>query len=97
LRATRKAQSLKIQFLGASQQVTGSSYFVEAAGLRLRRLRPLSGGLISKGINPFPVSPESIDFVLLTHVHLDHSGLLPSLSARASEQILMTPATADLL
>ncbi|OGD21315.1 MAG: MBL fold hydrolase [Candidatus Aminicenantes bacterium RBG_13_59_9] len=91
---------MKIQFLGASQQVTGSSYFVEAAGLRLL----VDCGLyqerayLERNWIPFPVSPESLDFVLLTHVHLDHSGLLPKLIREGfRNKILMTPASADLL
>ena len=91
---------MKIQFLGASQQVTGSCYLVEAAGLRLL----VDCGLyqerayLERNWAPFPVPPGSLDFVLLTHVHLDHSGLLPKLVREGfRNKILMTPATADLL
>jgi metallo-beta-lactamase family protein len=91
---------LKIQFLGADQQVTGSCYFVEAAGLRLL----IDAGLfqereyLERNWAPFPVPLETIDFVLLTHVHLDHSGLLPKLVREGLRcRILTTPASADLL
>jgi metallo-beta-lactamase family protein len=91
---------LRVQFLGACQQVTGSSYFVEAAGLRLL----IDCGLyqerayLGRNWAPFPVAPESLDFVLLTHVHLDHSGLLPKLVREGfRNKILTTPPSADLL
>ena len=91
---------MKVQFLGASQQVTGSCYLVEAAGLRLL----IDCGLyqerayLERNWAPFPVLPESLDFVLLTHVHLDHSGLLPKLVREGfRNKILTTPASADLL
>lgn len=91
---------MKIQFLGASRQVTGSCYLVEAAGLRLL----VDCGLyqerayLERNWAPFPVAPESLDFVLLSHVHIDHSGLLPKLVREGfRNKILMTPATADLL
>ncbi len=91
---------MRIQFLGASQQVTGSCYFVEAAGLRLL----VDCGLfqerayLERNWAPFPIVPGSLDFVLLTHVHLDHSGLLPKLVREGFRgKILTTPASADLL
>jgi metallo-beta-lactamase family protein len=91
---------VKVQFLGASQQVTGSCYFVEAAGLRLL----VDCGLfqerayLDRNWAPFFVPPGSLDFVLLTHVHLDHSGLLPKLVREGfRNKILMTSASADLL
>jgi metallo-beta-lactamase family protein len=91
---------LKIRFLGATQQVTGSSYFIEAGGLRLL----IDCGLfqerayLERNWAPFPIPPETIDFVLLSHVHLDHSGLLPKLVRDGFQNsILATPASADLL
>jgi metallo-beta-lactamase family protein len=91
---------LKIQFLGATQQVTGSCIFVEANGLRLL----VDCGLfqerayLERNWAPFPILPETIDFILLSHVHLDHSGLLPKLVRDGfHNRILTTSATADLL
>lgn len=91
---------MKIQFLGATQQVTGSCYFIEADGLRLL----VDCGLyqerayLERNWAPFPIPPESIDFVLLTHVHLDHSGLLPKLVRDGfGKSILTTPPSSDLL
>jgi len=91
---------LKVQFLGASQQVTGSCYFVEAAGLRLLVDCGLyqERAFLERNWAPFPVAPGGLDFVLLTHVHLDHSGLLPKLVREGFRgKILMTAASADLL
>jgi len=72
---------MKLTFLGAAQQVTGSSYLVETEGYRIL----IDCGLyqerefLERNWNPFPVPPESIDILFLTHVHVDHSGLLPKL------------------
>jgi metallo-beta-lactamase family protein len=91
---------MKLGFLGAARQVTGSSYFVQADGLRclvdcgLYQERPFLG----RNWDPFPIAAEDLDFVLLTHAHLDHSGLLPRLVHDGfSGPILTTAATADLL
>lgn len=91
---------MKLAFLGAARQVTGSCYFLEAGGLKLfvecglYQERPF----LERNWNDFPVPPEDIDICLLTHVHLDHSGLLPRLvDAGFSGTILTTAATADLL
>jgi metallo-beta-lactamase family protein len=87
---------MKIQFLGAALQVTGSSYLVEAGGLRmlvdcgLYQEREFSG----RNWKPFPVDPASIDVLLLTHVHLDHCGLIPRLvKGGFSGDVLATEAT----
>lgn len=72
---------MKLQFLGAARQVTGSCYFVEVAGRRLL----VDCGLFQerefqhRNWDPTPVDPQSLDAVLLTHAHLDHSGRLPRL------------------
>ena len=91
---------MKIQFLGASQQVTGSCYLFEAAGLRLL----VDCGLfqertyLARNWDSFPVPPETIDLVLLTHVHLDHCGGLPKLVREGfSGDIITTSASAELL
>ncbi len=96
----RQRPEVKIQFLGASQQVTGSCYLFEAAGLRLL----VDCGLfqerpnLARNWDPFPVPPETIDLVLLTHVHLDHCGGLPKLVREGfSGDIITTSASAELL
>ncbi len=91
---------MKIQFLGACQQVTGSCFFLEIDNLRLL----VDCGLfqerayLNRNWDPFPVSPSTLDYILLTHVHLDHAGLIPRLvHAGFKGKILMTTPSGALL
>lgn len=71
-----------LTFLGAAGTVTGSRFLLENAGKRILVDCGLFQGLKSlRELNwqPFPVPPTSIDAVLLTHAHIDHSGYLPAL------------------
>ena len=72
---------IKITFLGAAQSVTGSCYLVEAGNFRFLVDCGLYQEREFKGRNwePFPIPPDTLDCVLLTHAHLDHCGLLPKL------------------
>jgi Cft2 family RNA processing exonuclease len=90
---------MKIQFLGATRQVTGSRYFLEAGGLRLM----IDCGMfqerdfLARNWEPSPVAQDSIDYLLLTHAHLDHSGLLPRfVNSGFQNPILTTAASKDL-
>ena len=77
-----KADRFRVQFLGANATVTGSRYLVEAGAHRLLVDCGLFQGykpLRLRNWAPFPVDPASIDAVILTHAHLDHSGYLPRL------------------
>lgn len=70
----------KITFLGAVGAVTGSKYLVEAGGKRLLVDCGLFQGpkeLRQKNWDKFPIDPASIDWIVLTHAHIDHSGYLP--------------------
>ena len=70
----------RLQFLGANGTVTGSRYLVHAGGRRILVDCGLFQGykpLRLRNWAPFPVDPASIDAVVLTHAHLDHSGYLP--------------------
>jgi metallo-beta-lactamase family protein len=91
---------MKLAFLGAARQVTGSSYYFEAGGLSglvdcgLYQERPF----LARNWDPFPVRPAGLDVLLLTHAHLDHSGLIPKLVRDGfAGTILTTAATADLM
>ena len=91
---------MRLKFLGACRQVTGSCYFLDAGGLRIL----IDCGLyqerafLERNWKKFPVPPGQIDYVLLTHVHLDHSGLIPKLAKEGfSKQILTTAASKELL
>lgn len=96
---------MHVRFLGAAGEVTGSKYYLEGivAGKHQRFIVDygmFQGGHESeqKNLEPFPVSPGSIDFMILTHAHIDHSGLLPRLCAQGFKgPIYATPATLDLL
>jgi metallo-beta-lactamase family protein len=75
-------EDFRLTFLGANATVTGSRYLIEAGHARLLVDCGLFQGykqLRLRNWHPFPVSPESIDAVILTHAHLDHSGYLPRL------------------
>ncbi|MGZ3696231.1 MAG: MBL fold metallo-hydrolase RNA specificity domain-containing protein [Bdellovibrionota bacterium] len=74
--------TLSIQFLGAAGTVTGSRHLVEFDGRRILVDCGLFQGLKELRLQnraPFPVDPASIEAVILTHAHLDHSGYLPLL------------------
>jgi metallo-beta-lactamase family protein len=90
---------MKMRFLGATRQVTGSSYFLDAGGLKIL----VDCGLFQerdfsyRNWEAFPVPPDQIHCLLLTHVHLDHSGLIPKLIKEGfAGDILLTPASKKL-
>lgn len=90
---------MKLTIWGAAKQVTGSMHLLQTAGYNL---------LIDCGLDyekdtyqeenqHFPFDPSTIDVVILTHAHIDHSGNLPTLVRMGFQgQILCTPPTADL-
>jgi metallo-beta-lactamase family protein len=89
-----------LQVCGAAREVTGSNYVVEAGGSRfLVDCGMHQGGDKDEALNfaPFCFDPGEIDFVLLTHAHIDHSGRLPRLvKAGFSGPIYATAPTCDL-
>ncbi|MCE5233405.1 MAG: MBL fold metallo-hydrolase RNA specificity domain-containing protein [Mizugakiibacter sp.] len=93
---------MDITFLGAAREVTGSCFLVEAPGVRfLVDCGMVQGGREAPRCNrqPFAFDARAIDFVLMTHAHIDHSGLLPKptraghtvggLSAHADQRALL--------
>jgi len=92
---------MKITFCGAAETVTGSCHLIEVDGMRLLLDCGLfQGGHHAKDRNrdPFPFDPKSIDVVLLSHAHLDHSGRLPLLVRQGfSGKILCTSPTAEIV
>lgn len=90
---------IKIRFLGAAQNVTGSQYVVEANEQKLM----IDCGyyqerdLLERNWQDFKVPPAELDAVLLTHAHLDHCGLLPKLGRDGLRApIYCTSATGDI-
>lgn len=92
---------MRLTFLGAAGEVTGSSYLIETDTVKfLVDCGMFQGGREAdkKNRTVFAFDPKGIDFVLLTHAHIDHSGLLPRLSAWGFRgPVYCTTATADLL
>lgn len=92
---------MKITFLGAAREVTGSCYLFESDQCRfLVDCGMVQGGRDAPARNhkPFGFDPRTIDFVLLTHAHIDHSGLLPKLALQGfTGPIYTSRASADLL
>ena len=92
--------TIKLTFLGAVGTVTGSKYLLEIEGKRLLVDCGLFQGykqLRLRNWARMPVPPASLDAVLLTHAHLDHSGYLPLLIKNGyKRKVISTEATADL-
>ena len=91
--------SIKLKFLGAAQNVTGSRHLLEANGTKIL----VDCGLYQerqfreRNWEPFTCPPESLSAVLLTHAHLDHCGLLPKLVKDGFKgRIYCTEATAEI-
>ena len=89
---------MKLTFLGANHEVTGSCTMLEAAGQRVLIDYGMEQGKNVYENQPLPVAPGEIDFVLITHAHIDHSGRIPMLIKNGFEgKIITTRVTADLL
>ncbi|MCI8309188.1 MAG: MBL fold metallo-hydrolase [Clostridia bacterium] len=91
---------MKISFLGAAETVTGSNHLVEAAGKKfLVDCGMYQGKIVEEYDNssPFLFDINTIDFMLLTHAHIDHSGRIPKLYNEGYRNpIYATKATCDL-
>jgi metallo-beta-lactamase family protein len=91
---------MNITFLGAAKTVTGSNFLVEAAGKKFLVDCGMYQGQAKdelKNEEPFLFNVDEIDFVLLTHAHIDHSGRLPKLYKEGyRNKIIATKATCDL-
>ena len=90
---------IKLGFYGAARNVTGSRYYLEANGNKFLVDCGLYQERFLKDRNwdPFPIPPNTLDAVLLTHAHIDHCGLLPKLVREGFRgRIYCTDATADI-
>lgn len=88
---------MKITFIGATHEVTGSCYYLEAAGKRFLVDCGMEQGPNYYENQEIPVNPGELDFVLLTHAHMDHSGNLPAIYAKGFQgPVYATDATCHL-
>ena len=91
---------MKIRFCGAARSVTGSCHMISANGKNVLVDCGMRQGADKKtelGEDKFPFNPAEIDAVLLTHAHIDHSGLIPLLVKQGFKgSIIATDATAQL-
>lgn len=92
--------AMKLYFYGGARAVTGALYLLETSGLKIL----VDCGLIQgshfcskHNYDPFPFKPAGIDFLILTHAHIDHCGRIPKLWRDGFRgQIIATPPTKDL-
>ena len=88
---------MKLTFLGAAHEVTGSCYLLEACGKRLLVDCGMEQGKDIFVNAELGIKPETVDMVFLTHAHIDHSGKLPLLAACGFDgPIYATEGTAEL-
>ena len=88
---------MKITFIGATHEVTGSCYYLEAAGKKFLVDCGMEQGPDYYENKDIPVPPGELDFVLLTHAHMDHSGNLPAIYAKGFKgPVYATEATCNL-
>ncbi|MDR0466035.1 MAG: MBL fold metallo-hydrolase, partial [Deltaproteobacteria bacterium] len=91
---------MKVTFLGAARTVTGSCFMIEAAGARFAidcGLHQGNKAIEERNRNTAKYQPDKIDFILLTHAHIDHSGLLPRLASEGYDKpVYCTPPTQEL-
>ncbi|MCX7960771.1 MAG: MBL fold metallo-hydrolase [Burkholderiales bacterium] len=96
---------MRLRFLGAAGEVTGACFLLELRGARGETVSALldcglfqGGRLAGERNRRFAFDPRAIAFVLLSHAHIDHSGLIPRLAARGfAGPVYCTPATEELL
>ncbi|NLO38515.1 MAG: MBL fold metallo-hydrolase [Ruminiclostridium sp.] len=91
---------MKLTFLGAARTVTGSCHMIEMGNTRiLVDCGMFQGQAKEEAMNeqPLPVKPADIDYVLLTHAHIDHSGRIPWLYVNGFKgEVIATKACVDL-
>src|SRR5262245_5567707 len=91
---------MKLTFLGATQTVTGSKFLLQSNSLRVLVDCGLFQGLKELRLRNWdgpPLDAKSVDAIILTHAHIDHTGYLPRFVAQGFKgPVYATPATVDL-
>lgn len=88
---------MKLMFIGADHEVTGSCHYLSVNGKNILIDYGMEQGRNIYVNQPLPVSEAEIDYVLITHAHIDHTGLLPLLYAHGFRgEIHTTKATSEL-
>lgn len=88
---------MRLIFIGADHEVTGSCHVLEVCGRHILVDCGMEQGTDDFETAELPMNIADIDYVLLTHAHIDHSGMLPLLYARGFRgDVIATPATVDL-
>lgn len=88
---------MKLKFIGAAHEVTGSCHYIEACGKNILIDCGMEQGPDLYENQEIPVAAAEIDYVLLTHAHIDHSGKIPLLCKQGFKgEIITTYGTADL-
>ncbi|MEW6334536.1 MAG: MBL fold metallo-hydrolase, partial [Thermodesulfobacteriota bacterium] len=92
---------MKIRFMGAARTVTGSCFILEAGGRRFAidcGMHQGNAEIEKRNWDVDIYDPAGIDFMVMTHAHMDHAGLLPRLVQKGfSGKVYLTPPTEDLL
>ncbi len=92
---------MKVKLMGAARTVTGSCYIIEAAGHKFAVDCGLHQGndeIEQRNLDVDAYDPAGVEFIIVTHAHMDHAGLIPRLVQKGFRgKIYMTPCTADLL
>jgi metallo-beta-lactamase family protein len=91
---------MKLKFLGGARTVTGSCFYIECNDLKILVDCGMHQGEDADEVNRavFEFQPEDIDYIFITHAHLDHSGMLPRVVKEGFQgRIITTSATRDLL
>ena len=88
---------MKLTFIGAAHEVTGSCHFLEACGKNILVDCGMEQGPDLYENQELPIAAGDVDYILLTHAHIDHSGLIPLMCKQGFKgEIITTFATADL-
>ena len=93
----KKGKNMKLEFIGADHEVTGSCHYVEVGEKKFLVDYGMEQGINVYENAPLPVSPAEIDYLFVTHAHIDHTGMIPQLVARGFKgEIYSSNATMEL-